>query len=384
MRRVAVRRRWDVFCAVVDNFGDIGVCWRLARRLAGGLGQRVRLWVDDLQTFSRLCAQVDPVRAEQVVDGVEVRHWRSEFAPVEPAEIVVEGFGAALPAAYLAAMAARRPPPVWINLEYLSAEAWVDSHHGLPSPHPRLPLTKHFFFPGFTDATGGVLIEDGLVAARDAFQRDRGAREAWWRARGIASDADALAVSLFCYENTALPGLLAAWAADPRGVHCVVPAGRALDQVARFARRRLAPGAPCVVGALTLHALPFLALDDYDRLLWACDLNCVRGEDSFVRAQLAARPLLWQAYPQEDAAHLAKAAAFRARYLAGLPAGEATAFAAVFDGWNRQAPDCGAGWPALRAALDALTGHAGAWARQLAARGDLAAKLADFCEVRLQ
>ena len=25
---------WDMFCRVIDNYGDIGVCWRLAADLA--------------------------------------------------------------------------------------------------------------------------------------------------------------------------------------------------------------------------------------------------------------------------------------------------------------------------------------------------------------
>ena len=28
-----MRVTWDIFCSVVDNFGDIGVTWRLARQL---------------------------------------------------------------------------------------------------------------------------------------------------------------------------------------------------------------------------------------------------------------------------------------------------------------------------------------------------------------
>jgi hypothetical protein len=26
----AMQLHWDIFCRVIDNFGDIGVCWRLA------------------------------------------------------------------------------------------------------------------------------------------------------------------------------------------------------------------------------------------------------------------------------------------------------------------------------------------------------------------
>ena len=122
------RRCWDIFCSVVDNFGDIGVCWRLARRLAAGLGQDVRLWVDDLGSFKRLRPAINVDSAVQNIDGIEVRHWSPQFPVVRPAQMVIEGFGVRLPDQYIEAMAAMHPAPVWINLEYLSAEAWVDEH----------------------------------------------------------------------------------------------------------------------------------------------------------------------------------------------------------------------------------------------------------------
>jgi uncharacterized repeat protein (TIGR03837 family) len=378
-------RSWDIFCSVVDNFGDIGVCWRLARRLSSGLGQNVRLWVDDLGSFKRLRPDVDAAQIVQRIGDVEVRHWPADFPDIAPADIVIEGFGIRLPDVYLAAMAARRPAPVWINLEYLSAEAWVDEHHGLPSPHPRLPLTKYFFFPGFTKSTGGVLIEDGLIAARNAFLSDVTAKSAFRRAIGINATGDAaIWISLFCYENAALPGLVSAWAAGPRGISCIVPEGHALTQMERIAGRPIAAGARADIGRLSVHAIPLLDLDQYDRLLWSCDLNFVRGEDSFVRAQLAARPLIWQAYPQEGDAHLKKAAAFGKRYCRRLQPAEAQAYSGFFDAWNRQAVDCGDHWPALCGGLEAYSVNAVEWAGQVAENGDLAVNLAKFCEDRLE
>jgi uncharacterized repeat protein (TIGR03837 family) len=375
-------QRWDIFCAVVDNFGDIGVCWRLARRLSAGLGQSVRLWVDDLHSFQRLRAAVDPALAVQHIDGIEVRRWDAQAADVEPADIVIEGFGVKLPEQYLAAMAARKLPPVWINLEYLSAEPWVDTHHGLPSPHPRLPLTKYFFFPGFTAATGGVLFEEGLVAARDALQADPAAQRAFRQSIGIETNRDAtLWLSLFCYANQALVPLVNAWAVNAKGVDCIVPAGLALTQLEAIAGKTIAPGSPLQIGALRIHAIAFLDPDQYDRLLWCCDLNMVRGEDSFVRAQLAARPLLWQAYPQDEGAHLIKAAAFCKRYFEGLtsPVGRE-----LFTAWNRQQGDLAGAWADLRSNLPVITAHAVTWVGRLQENGDLALNLAKFCQDRLE
>ena len=108
-------RTWDIFCTVVDNYGDIGVCWRLARQLVGERGQQVRLWVDDLGSFHKICRDIVPGRDLQHSRGVEVRWWREPFPEVSPADIVVEAFACNPPAGYVAAMAGRQPKPVWIK-----------------------------------------------------------------------------------------------------------------------------------------------------------------------------------------------------------------------------------------------------------------------------
>lgn len=148
----------DLFCTVIDNFGDIGVCWRLARQLAHEHGWQVRVFVDDLRTFARLAPQVDPDTGRQTVDGIAIEHWHAQAGDaLDIADVVIEAFACELPGAYLAAMARRARRPVWINLEYLSAEDWVADFHLRPSPHPRYPLLKTFFFPGLSAGTGGVL-----------------------------------------------------------------------------------------------------------------------------------------------------------------------------------------------------------------------------------
>lgn len=378
-------RTWDVFCNVIDNYGDIGIAWRLARELAGEHGVAVRLWVDDLHAFRHIWPAIDADADRQVREGVTVCAWRAPFAPVEPAQVVVEAFGCALPEAYLGAMSERSPPPVWINLEYLSAESWVAAHHGLPSPHPRLPLTKYFFFPGYTPDTGGLLADAGLAERRRAFAA---ATPAFWRELGLATPgADELRVSLFAYENPALPALLDAWAADSRPITCLVPEGRAIPQLATWlAVPALRAGDGYRRGALRLHILPFSDQDAYDRLLWACGLNFVRGEDSCVRAQWAARPLVWQAYPQADAAHFDKLDALLARYTEGLDCAAAEAVSGMWRHWNGmpRAVGLAACWLAWRAHQVAIERHAEAWSDHLGKVGRLTVKLVEFAENRLK
>ena len=377
--------RWDIFCAVVDNYGDLGVAWRLARQIAREHGFGVRLWVDDLPLLARLAPELDPAKLAQTVHGVDVRVWdgRGAGEAADPAEVVVEAFGCGLPAGYLAAMAARARQPVWINLEYLSAESWIETCHGLASRHPTLPLTRYFFFPGFTAESGGLLRERDLFARRDRFRADAAAREALWRMLGLSTPAaGTTVVSLFCYPNAALPAVLDAWALGEAPLLCVVPEGVAREGLERWTGGGVPAGREFSRGRLTLAVVPFVAQDDYDRLLWACDVNFVRGEDSLLRAQWAARPLVWQAYPQAANAHRAKLEAFVARYGAALAGEAAGAWRDFLSAWNGEG-DAGRSWHPYAAARSLLQDHAEAWAAARAGDADLATALVKFCVDRV-
>jgi len=383
--------RWDVFCSVVDNYGDVGVAWRLAVQLASEHGVAVRLIVDDRRALSRIAPGVDPSQDEQMIQGVQLWHWadaREANLADSVADVVIEAFGCGVPGRYAEAMARRARPPAWIILEYLSAESWVETHHGLPSPHPSLPLERRFFFPGFTPATGGLLRERGLFARRDAFQSDPAARAAFWTALGVMQPAaDAIIVSMFCYPDAPLPALLDAWADGDDPIVCVVPEGVAAGALDRWTGGQVPhPGQSVTRGRLVVAGVPFLAQDDYDRLLWASDVNFVRGEDSFVRAQWAARPLIWNAYAQPGNADALKQDAFLARYGRGLDADAMAALGAFSRTWNG-ASDGGASigtlWPALLGARSALDGHALPWAQALSAQADLASALVKFVSDRV-
>ena len=292
--------RWDIFCRVVDNWGDIGVCWRLAAELAAR-GEQVRLWTDDASALAWM--------APDGHAGVQVLPW-PDAAPADGlGDVLLETFGCELPPAIVAACAQAVRPPLWINLEYLSAERYVERSHRLPSPIQSgagRGLTRWYFYPGFTERTGGLLREHDLAARQAAFDRSA------WRARhGIAPEA--LAIALFCYEPPALPTWLDALA--QRGaVHLLVTPGRAAAAVQAWEQKNINQIAverfPDKRNKLQITYLSPCTQTEFDHLLLASDFNCVRGEDSLVRALWAGAPLLWQIYPQHDDAHHAKLDAF--------------------------------------------------------------------------
>jgi uncharacterized repeat protein (TIGR03837 family) len=377
--------RWDIFCRVVDNFGDVGVSWRLARLVAREHGKRVRLWLDDLTVLSKLRPEIDPGRERQELAGVEVARLVEPFAPDRVADVVVETFGCDPPESYVHAMAQQPRKPRWINLEYLSAEEWVEGSHALPSPNPRLPLTKHFFFPGFTPKTGGLLREESLLRRRDEFFADPGAQAAFWRSLvGEAPPEGALKVSLFTYADAPVDGLVRACQRHAGPVWIIAPEGIAAMGL------RAAGLAGAARGGVRGFVIPFMPQDGYDELLWACDMNFVRGEDSFVRAQWAGKPFAWHIYPQDDGAHWVKLAAFLARYTASLDRAHVAAVTSLWEAWNRRYPDEAEGsetrpgmvaaWADFMARRETVAVHARAWPDGLAARRDLAAELVEFVD----
>lgn len=322
--------RWSLFCRVIDNHGDAGFCLRLARELQAR-GERVQLFIDDHRAL----------RWMQPDDAVPALPWPADDDEPPLGDVLVEAFGCELPAGIQRVAARQRP--LWINLEYLSAEAYVERCHGLPSPvlsGPAAGCTKRFFYPGLSPKTGGLLRERHLQPAWQ--QHDA---QDWWRRQGWPALAGERQVSLFAYPGAPLDALLQALSDAP--TRLLLCGGLAL------------PASLSLPPLLRVQPLPWLSQAEHDRLLWSCDLNLVRGEDSFVRAQWAGKPFLWQIYAQDDGAHRAKLEAFLA--LMGGP-GEA------FRRWN--------GFSAAALDLQPLFGPAArqraiAWRDQLLAGPEL-------------
>jgi uncharacterized repeat protein (TIGR03837 family) len=373
-----------IFCKVVDNYGDIGICWRLARQLEQEHGIQVTLWVDDLKSFHRISPGVDTDADVQTIANVTVRSWHSQegiFAAADIPDIVIEFFGCDIPPGYIEAMAQCHPRPVWLNLEGLTAEEWVEGCHTLPSSHPRLPLTKYFFFPGFTPKTGGLLHESSLQEERSRFQSDQAATADFLARFGMTqANMASLKVSLFCYPDAPVQAMFDIWQSGNVPVTCLVPEGVAAESVGRFLENDARAGAFRTRGALTVRVFPFVTQSDYDKLLWVCDLNFVRGEDSFVRAQWAAKPFIWHIYLQDENLHHKKLRAFLQRYAIGMESLVEMSLC-----WNgaKEAVTEGQGswaelWSSFYADMPKLKVRSIDWQRQMRANGDLASNLLRF------
>jgi uncharacterized repeat protein (TIGR03837 family) len=345
------RKTWDIFCRIVDNFGDIGVCWRLAKQLAHEHGLQVRLFVDDLQVASKIIPIINFNKNIQLIDNIEIIKFNYE---AEPAEVVIEAFACGLPESYQKQMT---ETTIWVNLEYLSAENWVADFH---AKHSKIgKLTRHFYFPGFNENTGGLIREADIVGCHSDFCRN---------------DESALKVSLFCYANAPLEALFHALSRGAQKVAVYAPLTDALQIIAPFfGQKTFNAGDVLSKNQLTLSVLPFLKQAEYDALLRDCDLNFVRGEDSWVRAIWAGKPFIWQPYVQSENAHITKLNAFLDVFYGGdkLPC-EAHKYWSA-DRWSDEI------WQEYLDNLATIRTTTQVKSQQLMQQTDLATKLVDFC-----
>lgn len=360
---------WDIFCQVIDNWGDAGICWRLAKQLSER-GIHVRLWMDDT---SPLVWMNSP---DALHPDIDIFTWEQSPDSLPMSDVIIESFGCRAPDPILTHfLNLSDKPPVWINLEYLSAQAYAGQYHGLPSPMQSGPgkgLNCWFFYPGFTTDTGGLLREKNLRERQVRFNP-----KAWLQAQSIPVVENALRVSLFSYENKALPELWVQWQSSTTPVHLLVTPGFSTRGVASLTGVGNTSPQPCsqpvtqLYQNVTLTWLPFYTQQNFDHLLWSCDVNFVRGEDSWIRAIWAGKPFIWQPYIQDDGEHKHKLEAFLNLV------SDARSWKQFEQRWNNQTiPD----WHELIATLDETTQHLQALRHTLCQQPDLATSLIDFAK----
>lgn len=355
----------DIFCSVVDNFGDIGVCWRLSKQLAVEHKLAVRLFVDDMDSANAI---VPTDRS-----GVQVIHWTSEIDYDSAADMVIEAFACPLPDNVIAAMVAKKS--VWIDLEYLSAEDWVAGCHAIPSKHPSTNLIKTLFFPGFDGDAGGVIRENDLISRKNAFLSDENAQNLWRQAHFIPEiDHKYMDISLFHYKTAPFDRLIEDMVRVNKPIRLFKPV-------------RAPENAPKQVGLVQIIEIPFLSQVDYDYLLWTCDFNFVRGEDSFVRAQLAEKPFIWNIYVQDEDAHLIKLRAFLEKIRPFYDKVSFERLANLHELWNEEGQiltkHSGDVWGESLQSLAGLKSGAQNWSTYLCNQVDLSTQLLAFANTQI-
>ena len=366
-----------LFCNVIDNFGDIGVSWRLAQILRRESGWQVCLWTDDAAAL----AHIRPGIAELpcVCDGIRVYSWRPDFADhadtAPPPDIVIETFACNLPDNVLSVIQNRRP--LWLNWEYLSAEESNERLHLLPSPQEG-GLAKYFWFMGFSKKSGGLLREKNY-ADYAAFDTGTLRREL------MLPPKTAPEWLVFGYRSHIWADWLAMWQQNGRPITLLLAGGQVIDSLkdtdAIPQNALMRDGSVFQTASVKLVRIPFVAQQDFDRVLHLSDGLIVRGEDSFVRAQFSGKPFFWHIYPQDENVHLDKLDAFWDKAGRMMPSEIRAAHRLLSDDLNGRRATAAArlaAWQTLEAGAALWQGAVQNWQRFLFSQPSAAEKLAAF------
>lgn len=303
-----------VFVRVIDNWGDVGVGWRLCMQLACSFPWRVRLWIDDVAALGKLVLAAE---LAAVQDTVMVEKWSDDdsvslrLAQLADPVMVIETFGCDLPSPVLRRM--QQCQPLWLNWEYLTAEDWAVDLQAMPSLQGN-GLAKYFWFMGIDQQSGGLLREANYLSRRNEFLQQPCVQQAFKQQYGLPLEHVGQLWLIFAYTSERWAEWLSMW----RGANEPITLWLAGPEVADSLRAAgvIAADALQQVGdtfeleQVTMVRIPFVPQSAFDNLLWLADGAIVRGEDSFVRALWAGLPFLWHIYQQEEAVHLQKLDAY--------------------------------------------------------------------------
>lgn len=276
----------DIFCDVIDNYGDAGFSLRLARALLKK-DISVCFYCNNLKTLRSIMSHDDLKNP-----SLRLRSWPS-YADYVPSETVIEAFSCRLPEELNDRL--RQACSLVIELDYLTAEKFAEDCHGLSSSSDG--IDSYFFFPGFTSKTGGVIFEEEFAEKIREHRQD-------------VCNPEKMKLSLFSYENPRLQDLLSALKSSSFKPEITVFEGRALNNLNKVCQSDLKAGDSMIFGGLQVHARAMCSQPEYDEILLSSDLNLVRGEESVVRAMLSGKPFLWHIYVQDEGAHLIKLNSF--------------------------------------------------------------------------
>ena len=304
-----------VLCKVLDNFGDIGVVYRLCRSLSDiDSSLKLNLVVNDLETFGRMAEGINPQKSFQTYRGWNIFDWNDEktcgnYFSENPPTVVLQTFQCGLPdwldeIIYGEEFSASEKLCKIVNIEYLTAEKWAEDFHLLRGATRSSNVRKYFFMPGFTKKTGGLILDkDFMDSLSDENCRKSKIAEL---AEKIQLSEDEFKILVFSYQKDF------SFFFD------------AVNEFAEISKKKIlvyvAPGAGLESFRKTecesekknfcVEYLPYLSQEVWDAFLCSMDFLFIRGEDSFARATLTGIPFLWNIYKQDEEFHLVKLKAF--------------------------------------------------------------------------
>ncbi len=284
----------NIFCDVIDNFGDAGVCLRLGRDLCNKK-EKVNLFCNDLEAIKKIIKKEDLDN-----QNLKISLWPTKEDNIDLKDTVIQAFSVRLPDFIYSNI--KKNKALVINLEYLTAEPFADDCHKLPSFSDG--IESFFFFPGFTNKTGGLVIEDSFLKKvknknnllKNQFEEKTNIKDSY--------------ITLFSYENSnvnyIVKNLSKLAEEQNKSLTIIVFEGKPINNLNNKLNLNLRVGDTYKLDNIFIKVSPMVDQDEYDSLLIKSFINLVRGEDSIVRAMLSGNPFLWNIYPQEENAHIDK------------------------------------------------------------------------------
>ena len=281
----------DIFCQVIDNYGDVGVAYRLAREFK-------RVYPNKKLRF--VINKTEELNLIRKSEDIEIILYKDISKIENSADLIIESFGCEIPKKYM--HKALKNSKLIINLEYFSAEKWVDDFH-LQESFLGGNLKKYFFIPGLSEKSGGILLDNEFLERKKKVEANK---EYYLEKFGIKEKYDLIG-SVFSYEKN-FGSLIEELKKLGKKIILLMLSEKTQKNFIKYFDNGNN------YDKIKFVKLPFFSYDKYEELLALCDFNLVRGEDSFVRALLLGKPFLWHIYPQDENTHIKKLESFLEKY----------------------------------------------------------------------
>ena len=304
----------DIFCEIIDNFGDIGVVYRISKELKKIFQNvRIRMVLNRLEEFKAINKKVKDIDFQEI-DGlicVTEKYVKENAETFGTADVFIEAFGCNVPEEYI--KRAKENSKLWINLEYLSGEKWIEDFHLCESLIDSKTLKKIFYMPGFSEKSGGVIIDSGFLERKEYGKNNR--EKVLKKYFSHMDIKDKLIGTVFSYEKN-FDNLLEVLKDYERETLLILMGEKTQKSFSEILQKKLIENFGKIVkyGKITMMYADFLSQEEYEEVISAADFNFTRGEDSFVRGILLEKPFMWHIYLQEEKAHMDKIKAFTERF----------------------------------------------------------------------
>lgn len=304
----------DIFCEIIDNFGDIGVVYRISKELKKIFQNvRIRIVLNRLEEFKAINKKVKDVDYQEI-DGlicVTEKYVKENMESFGVSDVFIEAFGCNVPEEYV--KAAKENSKLWINLEYLSGEKWIEDFHLCESLIDSKTLKKIFFMPGFSEKSGGVIIDSGFLERMKFGKENRD--EVFKKYFKDFDLKDKFIGTVFSYEKN-FENLLETLKNYEKETVLLLMGEKTQKSFSEILKKNLTEDYGNIVkyGKITMIYSDFFSQEEYEEIISASDFNFTRGEDSFVRGIILGKPFMWHIYLQEEKAHMDKIKAFTERF----------------------------------------------------------------------